>query len=348
MLDVTGLLEQFTDPREDNKVTYPLLSLLFMSICGVCSGAETWGQIVTWAETHQSWLHRYVDMSQGIPSYSTIRRLFILVKPDDFQGLLQDIIDSLHPNKKPEDHVAIDGKALRGSRCHIKKVKAMQIVTALSIENRFSLAAVKTNSKSNEITSIPVLLALLELEGATVSVDAIGCNDTVINAILAQGAHYMIGLNKNQPTLYEAVVAYANEKGTHLKHLVSDGFDKGHGRCVRRRYFAFSLPENLCASRMTSIKTCIAVERISSSKHSNTVTSHGHYYITDHNADHPKLASYIRQHWEIESHHWLLDVHLNDDNDKKYEANSAENFARMRRFLLDLVKSKKWPGKKEH
>jgi predicted transposase YbfD/YdcC len=247
MMDVTAFLEQFSDPRAENKVTYPLSSLLFTSICAVCSGAETWGQIVTWAETHKTWLEKYVDMTQGIPSYSTFRRLFMLIKPGEFQRLLQGIVDNYHPDKKPEGHVAIDGKNLRGSGCTSKDIRTMQMVSALSIENKFTLGEVKTDSKSNEITAIPVLLALLDLEGTTITVDAIGCNKTVIDAILNQGAHYIIGLKKNQPSIYEAVVEYACDQGTQLNNLISDSFDDGHGRCVRRRYFAFTLPEEIAA-----------------------------------------------------------------------------------------------------
>lgn len=296
MQDVTEALGQFSDPREENKVTYPFSSLLFMSICGVFSGAETWGQIITWAETHLSWLGKYVDMSQGTPSYSTIRRLFMLIKPDDFQVLLRGIVDSHHPEKNPEDHVAIDGKALRGSRCASKNIRAMQMVSALSIENRITLAEVKTDCKSNEITAIPVLLALLELEGATITVDAMGCNNTVIDAILAQDAHYLIGLKRNQPSLYDAVVAHANEKGTQLNNLVSDSFDNGHGRCVRRRCFAFTLPESICSMGFDKLKTCVAIESISSQHNSEEVIANWRYYITDHDASNLKLPDYVRKH----------------------------------------------------
>ncbi|GFN46680.1 ISAs1 family transposase [Candidatus Regiella insecticola] len=296
MPDVTDFLNQFSDPRAENKVTYPLSSLLFMSICSVCSGAETWGQIITWSETHKAWLNNYVDMSQGIPSYSTIRRLFTLIKPADFQLLLRGIVDSHHPVRKPEDHVAIDGKTLRGSHCHAKIVTAMQMVSAFSVENRLTLSEVKTNSKSNEITAIPVLLALLELEGATVSIDAIGCNDTVINAILAQDADYIVGLKRNQPSLYQAVLNYASEKGNKINTLVSDSFDDGHGRCIRRRYFTFALPDSICAKGPAKLKTCVAVESIVSQQHSPKVNANWRYYITDHDASHPGLPGYVRKH----------------------------------------------------
>ncbi|EGU46203.1 hypothetical protein VII00023_00815, partial [Vibrio ichthyoenteri ATCC 700023] len=262
LLDIEDFLEHFSDPRDENKVIYPLSSLLFMSFCAVGSGAETWADIITWAETNEDWIAKHVNMSEGVPSYSTIRRLFILIKPSKLQALLHGIVESHHPNKKKEDHIAIDGKTLRGSRCDSKNIRAMQIVSALSIENKFTLAEVKTHKKSNEIKAIPLLLGMLELDGVTVSVDAIGCNSTIIEAILAQGTHYVIGLKKNQPSIFNKIVTYAAGDGTRLENLVSDGFDDGHGRLVRRRYFAFSLPDDIRDNGLPKMNTCIVVDRI--------------------------------------------------------------------------------------
>ena len=302
-----------------------------MSLCAVASGAETWTDIVTWAETNEDWIAQHVDMTEGVPSYSTIRRLFTLIKPARFQSLLHGVVECHHPNKK-EDHIAIDGKTLRGNRCDNKNIKAMQIVSALSIKNKFSLAEVRTHKKSNEIKAIPILLGMLELEGVTVSVDAIGANKTVIEAILKRGAHYVIGLKKNQPSIFEKVVHYAANEGCAVENIISDGFDDGHGRTVRRQYFAFPLPEEIRKQGLPEMNTCIAVERIVQERKGGPVTRHKSYYITEHPASHPKLADYVRQHWEIESHHWLLDVHFNDNGDKKYEKNSAENFSQIKRL----------------
>ncbi|WP_171394419.1 ISAs1 family transposase [Vibrio mediterranei] len=346
LFDIEDFLEDFSDPREENKVIYPFSSLIFMSLCAVASGADTWTDIVTWANANEDWIAQHVDMTEGVPSYSTIRRLFTLIKPSSFQALLHGVVEYHHPNKT-EEHVAIDGKTLRGNRCDRKNIKAIQMVSALSIENKFTLAEVKTHKKSNEIKAIPVLLAMLELEGVTVSVDAIGCNNTVIDAILEQGADYVIGLKKNQPSIFEKVVNYAASEGMRLENLISDGFDEGHGRLVRRRYFAFPLPEELHNHALSGVKSCIAVERIVQEGRGEPVTNHFSYYITNHPASHPKLADYVRQHWEIESHHWLLDVYFNDDGDKKYEENSAENFAQIKRLILNLVKAKEWAGKKK-
>jgi predicted transposase YbfD/YdcC len=156
----------------------------------------------------------------------------------------------------------------------------------------------------------------------------------------------LLGLKKNQPKLYAAVEKYAQTTGTHLDNLVSDYFDKSHGRCVRRRCFAFDVTEEIAKLGFSKMNTIIATETISKSDYEDKVSAQWRYYITDHNKSQPKLAKYIRDHWQIESMHWLLDVHLNDDKDKKYEENAAENFAKTKRLLLNLVKSKPPQGKK--
>ena len=222
----------------------------------------------------------------------------------------------------------------------------MQMVSALSVENNIVIGQVKTDRKSNEVTAIPLLLALLDLEGATVSIDAAGCNKNIIEHILDGDANYLLGLKKNQPKLHAAVEKHMVESGTSLDNLIEDHFEDSHGRLVRRRYFAFDVPESMAPFSLNQMKTIIATETICSSKYNEDVSSEWRYYGTNHEKSHPKLVDYIRGHWSIESYHWLLDVHLNDDKDKKYDANAAENFAKTKRFLLDSVKSTPPEGKK--
>ncbi len=343
---VIDLLDKFTDPRDPKKVTHPLATVLFMSICAVFCGAEGWEDIVIWGATHKEWLSKYVDLSKGIPSYSTVRRIFMIVEPSCWGQLIHKTILHYHPNKKAEDHIPIDGKALRGSKCKAKDVRAMQIVHAWSVENSVILGEVKTDRKSNEITAIPLLLELLDLKDTTVSIDAIGCNEKIVKAILEKDAHYMLGLKKNQPKLYDAIEAHAQNIGISQTNLVKDYFDDSHGRCVRRRYFSFDVPEEIRKLGFTKMQTVVAAETISSSKYKEGTTAEWRYYLTDHDKSHEKLPDYIKDHWQVESMHWCLDVHLNDDKDKKYEKNAAENFAKTKRFLFSLVKSNPPKGKK--
>lgn len=345
MSSVIESLEKISDPRDQKKVTYPLPSILFMSICSIFSGAESWDDIVTWSEINKDWLSEHVDMSQGVPCYSTIRRVFRMISPLCWGQLIQNTVLNCHPNKVPENHVAIDGKTLRGTKCSSKDIRAIQMVHAWSVNNNIILGEVKTDSKSNEITAIPLLLELLDLQDSTISIDAIGCNEKIITTILAQGANYVIGLKNNQPKLYDVVTEYIHNNIS-SEYLIEDHYDKSHARTTRRRYFSFNLPSEISHLGFSEMKTVIATETISTSKYKQDVTSEWRYYITNHGRENNKLHSYIRNHWQVESMHWCLDVHLNDDRDKKYEENAAENFAKTKRFLLNLVKSIPPEGKK--
>lgn len=264
----------------------------------------------------------------------------MMIDPVHWSGLIQGTISLHHPSPKVENHVPIDGKTLRGSKCSAKDVKAIHMVSAWSVENNILLGEVKTASKSGEVTAIPLLLELLDLEGATVSIDAIACNEKIIQAILAQKASYILALKNNQPTLYAAVTQYVQDMDRKQDYLIADYFDDEHSRAVRRRYFSFDAPHAIQNLGLSHINTVLAVETISSCKYDQKVTSQWRYYITNHQRTHTGLSDYIRGHWSIESIHWLLDVHLNDDKDKKYEKNAAENFAKTKRFLLNLVKSR--------
>ncbi|RDH44392.1 ISAs1 family transposase [Zooshikella ganghwensis] len=208
------------------------------------------------------------------------------------------------------------------------------------------LGEVKTDSKSNEVTAIPLLLALLDLEDATISIDAIACNETIVKAILDKGANYLLGLKKNQPTLYAAVEDYVQAEGANPDNLTCDYFDDTHGRLVRRRYFVFDTPEHIKALGFSEMNTVIATETISSSPYKEGISAEWRYYITNNDKTNTQLPRFIRDHWQIESTHWLLDVHLNDDKDKKYSKNAAENFAKTKRFLLNMVKLRPPKGKK--
>ena len=269
-----------------------------------------------------------------------------MIQPEYFQKLLKVIIQLHHPKPSTEDQIAIDGKTLRGTRCRSKEVAPLQMVSAWSVANQFTLAERVTASKTSELKTIPLLLSQLEIAGATITVDAIGCHSSVVDAIVTRKAHYVIGLKKNQPNLFDLVKDYAQEQGTALSHLIQDGFDKSHGRLVRRRYFASPLPKAICDMGPTAMQSLIAVETISNQAPDRKVTANWRYYITDLPATHESLASYVRSHWQIESYHWLLDVHLKDDHDKKYTDNAAENFARIKRLLMNLLKSKPIKGRR--
>lgn len=348
MLAIIDYLSEIDDPRDQEKIDYPLSSLIFMSICAIFCGAEGWVDMSIFADARSDWLSKYIDMSKGAPSYSTFRRVFSIIEPKAWSALIEGTLGLVMKERSPEDQIAIDGKSLKGSRCPSKELKAIQMVSAWSLSNKLVLADTATDSKSNEITAIPLLLELLSLEGCTITIDAIGCQANIIEMITKKGGDFVIGLKKNQPSLYNAVIKYHQEHGENKENLIHDEWDDSHGRCVRRRYFAYSLPENIKTGKFSEIKSIIATETISSKTHDTNVSAEWRFYITSHDIEKCDLHSYVRNHWSIENElHWHLDVHLNDDGDKKRDEVAAVNFSRIKRMLLSLVKAKLPPGKKK-
>jgi predicted transposase YbfD/YdcC len=347
MLAVIDYLSTIEDPRDQEKVEYPLTTLLFISICAIFCGAEGWEDIVLFTDTRKSWLSKYVDMSKGTPSYSTFRRLFSIVEPSSWSKLIEGTLGLVMKARQSEDQIAIDGKSLRGSRCASKELRAIQMVSAWSFSNKLVLADTSTDSKSNEIKAIPLLLELLNLEGCTISIDAIGCQSDILKMIVEKGGDFVIGLKRNQPSLYEAVIKYHQSHGETLENLIHDEYDNSHGRQVRRRYFSYEIPQEFVPSSLCGINSIIATETISSKNHEAKTSAEWRFYITSHNTDKSDLYSYVKNHWSIENElHWHLDVHLNDDADKKRDEVATVNFSRIKRMLLSLVKAKLPPGKK--
>jgi predicted transposase YbfD/YdcC len=161
----------------------------------------------------------------------------------------------------------------------------------------------------------------------------------IAEKIRQEDGHYVLALKGNQGKFHEGVKSYMLEEGTALSNLILDGIDDSHGRSVRRRYFATEVPKSLVSNGFKDLKTLIATETISQRGAGSPVTAEWRYYITDHDRNNEKLAEYIRGHWGVENKlHWILDVHLNDDHDKKLDRNAADNFSRIKRLLLNLVR----------
>ena len=336
-MDILDYLAFIPDPREDYKVKYPLPTLLFTTLCAVLCGCQSWLDVADFCEAKQEWLSKHVDLSMGVPSCWTFRRLFILLEPALIEKLLMEISSCLLGNKK-SDQIAIDGKSLRGSRRH--DAKCLQSVTAWCHEHGLVLASKAVEEGSHESKTIPLLLTLLNLKDTTVTIDAAGCQVSIAETIITKKGQYVLALKKNQPKLYKAVTEFMKEHCEKPAYLIEDGFDDRHGRCVRRRYFAADIRHLSLTETWPHLKTAIAVETITGTKRT-PVTAQWRYYLSSHSKNNPKLAQYVRHHWGIENTlHWVLDVQMNEDHDSKTERRSAKAFATLRRIALNIVKTK--------
>lgn len=342
IMKLLELIEEIPDPRMENKVVHKLSTILFVALCGVLSGCESWCDICDYCEAKKEWLSRYVDLSSGSPSGWTFRRVLTLLDPNSIERLLREHATWLiNKGNKVTKQIAVDGKMLLGSGS--KDFRCLQSVSAWCYENGLVLAEEQVEAKSNEITAIPLLLESLSLKGNTVTMDAVACQKSISKLISEKSGQYVFGLKNNQPKLYKAAIDHIEAIGTSKDNLLYDDFDKSHGRLIRRRYFGYDIRSLLEVNGFANAKTVVAVETISSKDNdpARKVSTQWRYYLSSHLHNDKLLPTYIRNHWGIENKlHWILDIHFKEDNDQKAERKSARSFALLRRIALNIVRSK--------
>jgi predicted transposase YbfD/YdcC len=337
-MSILERIEKIPDPRMEGKVKHNLSTILFVGLCGVLSGCESWSDIEDYCRAKRKWLSHYVDLSNGIPSGWTFRRVFILLDPTHMEALLRNHAASIvNSNSKASDQIAVDGKVFRATkRVHLQ---CLQSITAWCNENNLVLAEQQVGSKSNEIATIPLLLENLDLYRKTVSIDAGGCQKKIAKMIKDKKGDYLLGLKNNHPKFYQAIkeVQEKNEG-----YLLLDERENNHGRITRRCYFSYNAKTLPNIEQWEGAKSIMAVQAVSSKKNGSEKeqASEWRYYLSSHPFDAAKLPHYVRNHWGIENKlHWILDVHMKEDQDQKVERQSVRSFGILKRIALNIVRT---------
>src|SRR6516162_9910100 len=236
-----------TDPRR-RKVTYPLINIVTIALCAVIAGADDFVTIAAWGRQKRAWLARFLDMTSGIPSHDRFNAVFKAIKPDEFERCLLSWITSLHEVTAGQV-VAIDGKTLRGSFDKASGKSAIHMVSAWATANQLTLGQVVVDAKSNEITAIPKLLELLEISGSLVTIDAMGCQTAIAEAIVTGGADYVLAVKENQPTLHAGIEAFfldhLDDDFARVKVSRHETIEHAHGRDEHRTYYVCDVPDDL-------------------------------------------------------------------------------------------------------
>ena len=247
-LSLLEALVHVTDPRAAKSQRHPLVNILVIAICGVISGADNWVAIEGWAKAKQAWLSGFLDLSNGIPSHDTLGRVFALLSPDEFHGAFIQWTRGLTVDVDGKV-VAIDGKTLRRSHDRTSGRSAIHMVNAWCTEDGVSLGQLKTEEKSNEITAIPELLGLLHLRGAIVTIDAMGCQRKIAQAIQDADADYLLAVKGNQPTLAADIEAWFSEAQAKdfadTETVSATQTSRGHGRQEERNVWLAPIPADL-------------------------------------------------------------------------------------------------------
>jgi predicted transposase YbfD/YdcC len=332
---------QLADPRR-RKVTYPLINVVAIAVCAVLCGADDFVGIAKFGRAKREWLSRFLDLSSGIPSHDRFNAILAAIKPAEFEKCLLSWITSLHEITGGQI-IAVDGKTIRRSYDAASGKSAIHMVSAWATANCISLGQVIVDAKSNEITAIPHLLKVLELSGALVTIDAMGCQVEIARDIVVGGADYCLAAKANQPTLFNGLV-------DHFADHLDDDFartqvrsyettEKGHGRISHRMYHICPVPEDFPdLARWPELKAIGAA--ISYTERNGKECHEVRYYILSKYLSGRRFAEAVRSHWSVENNlHWQLDVTFQEDLCRLRKGHADANFSLLRRTALALLKN---------
>ena len=345
-LDFVDHFSIVEEPRLDRTKRHNLMDVLFVCVAGTIAGCDGPCDIASFAKTQLTWCRKFVGLENGAPSHDTIGRVVSLIKPDQFQKAFLAWVAALASGDDAEEpnFVPIDGKTLRGSGGAKHRDNPLHVVSAWATKQGMTLGQVAVDSKSNEITAIPKLLEMLELKGAIISIDAMGCQKEIAKQVVNGGGDYVLALKDNHPKLCEAVNQFFLERHEQedfhefgcRQHSTSE---KARGKVETRFYMVAPIPDSIQSmtrgwkglkSIGQAITTTIAKD--------GTETSEVRYYI---NSIEPKVklfAGSVRSHWSIESMHWILDVVFKEDKSQLRNGESTQNFGFLRKFVIGLLK----------
>lgn len=342
---VMEYLAEVSDPRIDRTRAHPLVNILVIALLAVLCGADSFVSIERFGRAKKEFLATFLDLESGIPSHDTFGRVFASLDSNELQEVFRAWVASLVEVSKGEV-VAIDGKTLRRSFRDAGNKAFVHMVSAWATQNRVVLGQLKTDDKSNEITAIPKLLDLLQLKGATVTIDAMGCQKDIASKIVNKNADYMLAVKENQPTLLAdvtATFAAAAERDDHDDIVdFAETTDTGHGRTeIRRCLTCWDLSPISHSAEWPKLATVVMVEVERTIRDRTSVERR--YFISSKKRLPAKVAlSTVRAHWGIENRlHWILDLAFREDECRVRAGNAAANFAVLRHFTMNMLKNVK-------
>ena len=338
------LLDHFAtikDTRQSWKVAYPLREVLFLVVCGTIASGDDYDDIVDWGEAHLSFLRGFSEFYHGIPCADWLRTVMNRIDPDLFAACFSSWVAECWPGKP--DLVAIDGKTSRRSHNRKTGQKALHLVSAFATTNQLVLGQEAVDEKSNEITAIPALLERIDLDGALVSIDAMGCNPNIAQNILDAKADYLLAVKDNQPTLHTDIKSYF-ETAPSKEVERFETLGKDHGRLEVRSHTVSHVVDWISsersypgAPRFPKLTSIAMVE--SRIERGDKIETERRSYISSRALSAEAFAGAVRSHWAIENNlHWTLDMTFQEDQSRLRAGHGAKNMAVVRHFALNLVR----------
>jgi predicted transposase YbfD/YdcC len=328
------------DPRRSHRRLHHLQDIIVIALCAVIANAQDWQEIETFGRKRLDWLKRFLALPHGIPSHDTFERVFDRINPHAFQACFRAWVEAISAGLKIK-HIAIDGKTVRGSGS--AKLGPLHLVSAWATEQQLSLGQVAVDAKSNEITAIPMLLELLDLHGALVTIDAMGCQKEIARQIVAGGGHYALVVKGNHEHLLadiQQVFEQAIDQDfAGFEHSRYEQRDHGHGRDEYRLYSVLHTTEGIRQADewegLTTIGMCVAERTIAGQTRGEV-----RYFIGSKKASAKYYGQGLRNHWGIENQlHWQLDITFGEDQNRYQRRHGVENLALLRKLTLTLLKA---------
>ncbi len=343
-----GLLrffDELEDPRMDRTKLHSLGDILFITLCAVICGADGWTEVELFGKSKRPWLKTLLDLPNGIPSHDTFGRVFSRLDPEQLERCFLQWTAAL-AEASGGKLIAIDGKTLRRSFDKANSKAAIHMVSAWCETNNLVLGQLATDAKSNEIKAIPRLLAMLDISDSVVTIDAMGCQKAIAKQIVEQHGHYVLQVKKNQAGLHDLVQETFDElTGRGIPgaaYSAHEEVDAGHGRVETRRIWTTEWTSwYQSRADWAGLRSLVCVE--SMREVDGQTSTERRYYISDlGGGDAQAMLGYVRGHWGIENKlHWSLDVTFREDTLRNRVGHSPENFSRIRRLSLNLLRQDK-------
>lgn len=348
-----GTLEPLRDPRRGQGKRYPLRTVMVTALMAMVCGCDDAEAMELWGEANAVWLAGFLDMPHGPPTQDVFLRVFAALDPEGFSAVFRAwaALLVLRLDIQGKKHIAVDGKTSRRSFDTASGSKAIHTVSAWMSEAGLVLGQRQTGEKSNEITAIPELLRVLDLKGATVTMDAMGCQTEIAKTIIDGEGDYLIAVKDNQPTLRQDIertfAEAADERMRSCDELerpaveVFEEHDKGHGRVEKRTVrLCRDLSWLTTAEKWSRLAFVAEVLRETTVLTTGRTSSETAYYIgSDREASAAEAGSTIRRHWAVETKlHWVLDIAFREDDARHRARNAAQNMTTLRHFALNIVR----------
>jgi len=331
-------ISDIEDPRIPGMTTYPLNEILLTVFIGMLCKLEDLEEIEDFCAIELAWLRRYLPFANGIAPAQTLRRTLARLEPRHLEKAFTHWAASL--TERIRGVIAIDGKAVRGSKQEADGAGALHLVSAWAHEAGLVLAQVAVDKKSNEITAIPELLEMLDCTGTIITIDAMGTQKAIADKIIAKGADYVLALKGNQETLVDDVKLYFADPVIAPTLQRHETVDSDHGRIEERTivtadaaWLAQMRPE------WQGLKSIAAITEKRMIKKTGKTSIETRYFITSLPSDPKLLAETVRAHWGVENNlHWCLDMAFREDESRMRKDHSPHNLATIRRVALNIMK----------